>query len=72
MMVLAEGVGHGAAQAVVAQEAHQRVAFTWRDAVAGEGGGRAGWVGGGAQPQLQGGGERAQGQLAGGGAPARL
>lgn len=59
MMMLAEGIGHGAAQAVVAQEAHQRVAFAGRDAVAGEGGGGAGGVGRGAQPELQGGGERA-------------
>lgn len=70
--MLAEGISHGAAQAVVAQEAHQRVAFTRGDAVAGEGRRRAGWVGGGAQPQLQGGGECAQRQLAGRGAPARL
>lgn len=72
VMVLAEGIGHGAAQAVVAQEAHQRMALTRGDAVAGEGGRGAGRVGGGAQPQLQGGGERAQRQLAGGGAPAGL
>ena len=72
VVVLAERIRHGAAQAVVAQEAHQRVAFAGRDAVAGQGGGGAGRVGGGAQAELQGGGERAQGQLAGGGAAARL
>lgn len=72
VMMLAEGVGHGAAEAVVAQEAHQRVAFAGRDAVAGEGGGGAGGVRGGAQPELQGGGERAQRQLAGGGTSAGL
>ncbi len=70
VMMLAEGVGHGAAEAVVAQEAHQRVAFAGRDAVAGEGGGGAGGVRGGTQPELQGGGERAQRQLAGGGTSA--
>lgn len=57
VMMLAEGVGHGAAQAVVAQKAHQRVAFAGRDAVAGEGGGGAGRVRGGAQAELQGCGE---------------
>lgn len=57
VMMLAEGVGHGAAQAVVAQKAHQRVAFAGRDAVAGEGGGGAGRVRCGAQPELQGCGE---------------
>lgn len=72
MVMLAEGIGHGAAQAVVAQEAHQRVSFTRRDAVAGEGRRGASWVGGGAQPQLEGGGERTQRQLAGGGASAGL
>lgn len=72
VVMLAEGVRHGAAHAVAAQEAHQRVALAGRDAVAGEGGRGAGRVGGGAQPQLQGRGERAQRQLAGGGAAARL
>ena len=74
MMVgmLAEGVRGGAAGAVVAQQAHQRVAFAGGDAVAGQRGGGAGGVGGRAQPQLQGGGERAQRQLAGGGAAAGL
>lgn len=50
--MLAEGISHGAAQAVVAQEAHQRVPFTWRDAVAGEGRRGASRVRGGAQPEL--------------------
>lgn len=72
VMVLAEGIGHGVAKAVVAQEAHQGVAFAGRDAVAGEGGRGAGWVRGGAQPELQGGGECAQRQLAGGGTAAGL
>lgn len=72
VMMLAEGIGHCAAQAVVAQEAHQCVAFAGRDAVAGEGGGGAGGVRCGAQPELQGGGERAQRQLAGGGTSAGL
>lgn len=72
VVVLAEGVRHGAAQAVVAQEAHQRVALARRDALAGEGGGGAGGVGGRAQAELQGGGDGAQRQLAGGGAAARL
>lgn len=72
VMVLAEGVRDGAAQAVVAQEPHQRVPFAGGDAVAGEGARGAGGVGRGAQPQLQGRGERAQGQLAGGGAAAGL
>lgn len=72
VMVLAEGVRHGAAQAVVAQQAHQRVAFARRDALAGEGRGGAGGVGAGAQAELQGGGDGAQRQLTGGGAAARL
>lgn len=67
VMILAQGIGHGAAHAVVAQEAYQRVAFAGRDAVAGQGGRGAGGVRGGAQSQLQGGGKRAQRQLAGGG-----
>lgn len=72
VVMLAEGICRGAAGAVVAQQAHQRVAFAGGDAVAGQGGGGAGGVGGRAQPQLQGGGERAQRQLAGGGAAAGL
>lgn len=40
-VVLAERVGHGAAQAVVAQEAHQCVPLAGGDAVAGQGRGRA-------------------------------
>lgn len=72
VMLLAEGIGHGAAEAVVAQEAHQRVAFAGRDAVAGERGGGAGGIRRGAQAELQGGGERAQRELAGGGASAGL
>lgn len=72
VMMLAEGVVHGAAQAIVAQEAHQRVAFAGGDAVAGEGRRGACGVRGGAQPDLQGGGECAQRQLAGGGTSAGL
>lgn len=65
VVILADGVGYGAAQAVIAEEAHQCVAFAWRDAVTGQGGGGTGGVRGGAQPQLQGGGECAQRELAG-------
>lgn len=72
VVMLAERIGHRAAQAVIAQEAHQRVAFAGRDAVAGKRGGGAGGVGGGAQPELQGGGECAQRKLAGGGSAAGL
>lgn len=35
VVVLAEGIGNGAAQTIVAQQAHQRVSFAGRDAVAG-------------------------------------
>lgn len=45
VVMLAEGVRDSAAQAVIAQEAHQGVAFAGRDAVAGQGGGGAGRVG---------------------------
>lgn len=44
VVVLAERVGHSAAQAIVAQETHQRVALARGDAVAGEGRGGAGGV----------------------------
>lgn len=72
VMMLAERIGHCAAQAVVAQEAHQCVAFAWRDAVAGEGRRGASGVRGRAQTELQGRGECAQRQLAGGGTSAGL
>lgn len=72
VMMLAERISHSAAHTVVTQKAHQRVAFAGRDAVAGEGGRGAGRVRGGAQPELQRGGERAQRQLAGGGTSAGL
>lgn len=52
VMMLAERIGHCAAQAVVAQEAHQCVAFAWRDAMAGEGRGGASGVRGRAQTEL--------------------
>lgn len=44
VVLAAERVGYSAAQAVVAQKSHQRVPFTGRDAVAGQGGGGAGGV----------------------------
>lgn len=72
VMQLAERISHGAADAVVTQEPHQCVAFAGRDAVAGERGRGASRVRGGAQSQLQGGGQRAQRQLAGGGTAAGL
>lgn len=72
VMVLTERICHGAAEALVAKEAYQCVAFAGGDAVAGQGGRGAGGIGGGAQPKLKGCGKRAQRQLAGRGTSARL
>lgn len=66
VVMLVDGVSYGATQDVVAQEAHQSVALAGRDAMAGQGARRSCGVRGGAQAKLQGSGERAQRELAGG------
>lgn len=71
-MVVVQRISDGAAKAVVPQKPHQSGSFTGRDAVAGQGGGGARGVRGGAQAEVQRGGQSAQGQLAGGGATAGL